>query len=107
MTQCDFDAHTMLCRECGYKAARLPTFRRCAPPPVKKWKPILVGDLVEKALTAIGVTQPLVERLTKSSNKPGGCGCSRRKKWMNEQGIKAQVAIRNAAHSYAKTIGLS
>jgi hypothetical protein len=50
----------------------------------------MVGDLVEKALTAVGITKPLVEKLTRTAGKPGGCGCSGRQKWLNDAGVKAQ-----------------
>lgn len=106
MAQCDFDPATLRCRECGYQATRLPTFRKCVPPPLPQWQPLMVGDIVERALTSIGITKSLVERLTRTEGKPGGCGCGKRKQWMNEQGVKAQVAIRRAAHQYAKTIGI-
>jgi hypothetical protein len=51
----------------------------------------MVGDLVERGLTAI------VERLTRTADKPGGCGCEGRKKWLNEKGVEVQKAIRETA----------
>ena len=59
------------------------------------WTPIMVGDLVEKALTSVGITQERVERLTRTDGKPGGCGCQGRKKWLNEAGVQVQRAIRD------------
>ena len=50
----------------------------------------MVGDLVEKALTAVGITKPLVEKLTRTEGKPGGCGCAGRQKWMNAKGVEIQ-----------------
>lgn len=50
---------------------------------------------MEKGLTAIGVTKELVEKVTRTEGQPGGCGCGRRKKWLNEAGFKAQHAARN------------
>lgn len=64
---------------------------------VDNWKPIMVGDLVEKALTTIGITQERVEKLTRTAGKPGGCGCAGRKKWLNERGVEVQKAIRETA----------
>lgn len=61
------------------------------------WQPIMVGDLVERGLTAIGITKERVERLTRTEGKPGGCGCEWRKKWLNDAGVRVQQAIRNAA----------
>ena len=100
---CNFDPATRVCHRCGYKAAILPLFRVCRPPPPKPdWKPIMVGDLVEKALTTIGITQERVERLTRTEGKPGGCGCAGRKKWLNEAGAKVQYAVRDAGKAAAK-----
>ena len=65
--------------------------------PQPQWKPIMVGDLVESALTAVGITRERVERLTRTAGKPGECGCDGRKRWLNEQGVKVQKAIREAA----------
>jgi hypothetical protein len=56
----------------------------------------MIGDIVEKALTAIGITQERVERLTRTQGKPGGCGCQQRKRWLNEVGIRLQIKVTNA-----------
>lgn len=97
MSLCDFDNPKMTCPRCGYVAKRLPTYRECRPVPQPEWQPIMVGDLVEKALTAVGITQERVERLTRTAGKPGGCGCQGRKRWLNEKGVEVQKAIREAA----------
>jgi hypothetical protein len=96
MTLCDFDAQTKACGACGYVARRLPTYRECRPVPEKAWRPIPIGDLVEKGLTAIGITKERVEALTRTEGKPGGCGCAGRQKWLNEVGNKVQTDARNA-----------
>jgi hypothetical protein len=62
------------------------------------WKPIMLGDLLERGLTSIGITKSLVTRLTRTEGKPGGCGCQGRQKWLNTQGVKAQRLIRSALH---------
>lgn len=103
MSLCDFNNPTMTCPTCGYRAKRLPTYRNCAPPPPPPpWRPIMVGDLVEKALTSVGITKERVERLTRTAGKPGGCGCDGRKKWLNEAGAKVQYAVRDAGKAAAK-----
>ena len=94
---CDFNNPHQTCPVCGYVAKSLPTYRECRPVPVKKWKPIMVGDLVEKALTSVGITKERVERLTRTEGNPGGCGCDGRKKWLNEKGVEVQKAIRETA----------
>lgn len=70
--------------------------------PEEAWKPVMVGDLVEKALTSVGITKERVERLTRTEGKPGGCGCDGRKKWLNEAGAKVQYAVRDAGKAAAK-----
>lgn len=97
MKYCDFNNAELQCPVCGYVAKRLPTYRECRPIKQPEWKPIMVGDLVEKALTTIGITQERVEKLTRTAGKPGGCGCQARKKWLNEKGVEVQKAIRDTA----------
>ena len=102
-TLCDFNNPQQTCQTCGYYAMRLPTYRECRPVPEKVWRPIPIGDVVERWLTRIGVTKERVERWTRTEGKPGGCGCEGRKKWLNEVGNKVQVAARQkllAAHAF-------
>lgn len=94
---CDFNNPAKTCPACGYVAKRLPTYRECRQVPQPEWQPIMVGDLVERGLTAIGITKKRVEAITRTAGKPGGCGCQARKKWLNEAGVKVQKAIREAA----------
>lgn len=51
---------------------------------------VMVGDLIERGLSAIGITKPLVERITRTAGKPGGCGCQQRQRWLNEAGVAVQ-----------------
>lgn len=97
MPLCDFNNRAMICPVCGYRARKLPTHRECKPVARPEWQPVLVGDLVEKALTSIGITKERVERWTRTTGKPGGCGCKQRQKWLNEKGVQVQKAIRDAA----------
>ena len=46
---------------------------------------------------SVGITKERVERLTRTEGKPGGCGCEGRKRWMNEQGVRVQKAVRDAS----------
>jgi hypothetical protein len=62
----------------------------------EEWRPIPIGDLIERGLTAIGITKERVEALTRTEGKPGGCGCAGRQKWLNEVGNKVQIDARNA-----------
>jgi len=96
MTLCDFDDQTKACGACGYVARRLPTYRECRPVPEKVWRPVAIGDLVEKGLTAIGITKERVEAVTRTEGKPGGCGCAGRQKWLNEAGDRLQYSARAA-----------
>lgn len=91
--QCQFDNTTLVCRECGYKAKSLPTFRVCKPPPVviDRWKPFLVGTFIERQLKRVGITPHRVETVT---GKP--CGCGERKLLLDKLGVLVQVAARSA-----------
>lgn len=91
------------CARCGWVIdnQEMPQMATCPVCPTLEakpqgWRPIMVGDLVEKALTKIGITKPLVEKLTRTEGKPGGCGCAGRQKWMNEAGIVVQKKARAA-----------
>lgn len=96
MTYCEFDDETMACRFCGYKAKSPKTIRECRQHQ-SEWRPIAVGDLVEKALSSAGITPDRVERLTGRK-----CGCKQRKQWMNDAGYKAQAVVRDAGKAVAK-----
>jgi hypothetical protein len=93
---CNFKNLELTCLVCGYKAKRLPTFRECRTKAAPQWRPLPIGDLVQKGLTAIGITKERVEALTRTEGKPGGCGCAKRQKWLNEVGNKVQTDARNA-----------
>jgi hypothetical protein len=95
MSRCTFDPQTRACTVCGYVAKRLPLHRRCHPPiPPPSWQPVDIGALVERWLVAIGITKDRVERWTRTAGRPGGCGCSARKRWLTEYGNKVQRRIR-------------
>ncbi len=103
---CDFNNRKRTCPVCGYKAKRLPTHRVCRPVPPKVWRPIAVGDLVERGLTRLGITKERVERWTRTAGKPGGCGCDRRKKWLNDAGFRVQYAVIGAVKKAQAFYGL-
>jgi len=93
---CDFNNSAQTCPACGYVATRLPTYRQCRPVSEKAWRPVPIGDLVERGLTAIGVTKERVEQWTRTEGKPGGCGCADRQRWLNEVGDRVQIHAREA-----------
>jgi hypothetical protein len=49
---------------------------------------VKLGDVIEKALTAVGVTE---ERVTKVLGRP--CGCKRRKELLNRLGLWAARVV--------------
>ena len=102
MSMCEFNNPAKVCPTCGYVAKRLPTFRECRPLPEKVWKPIPLGDITERLLTSIGLTKERVEEWTRTKDKPGGCGCSGRAKWLNEWGNKVQYKARDAMRAAEK-----
>lgn len=102
MSLCDFNNPHQTCPVCGYVAKRLPTYRECRPLPAKQWRPVDVGAMVERGLTAVGITQERVEQWTRTAGKPGGCGCAARKRWLTETGNRVQYAVRDAGQAAAK-----
>ena len=83
---CDFNNPAKTCPTCGYVARRLPTYRECRPVPEKVWRPVPIGDLVERGLTAIGITKERVSALA-----GGDCGCSKRQEQLNELGRRVGI----------------
>ena len=94
MTQCTYDPTNLTCTTCGHVARRLPTFRKCKPPP-KPYQPKPrepqpedfmakakgLGDMTADALTAIGITKERV-----SAWLGHACKCPERQAWLNEVG---------------------
>ena len=99
MKNCTFDPVTLRCESCGYQATSLPTFRECRPPPVEPWRPVMVGDLVEKALSSVGLTKARVE---KALGKP--CRCGQRQEGLNKLGIDLQVRGRKALQALQRFV---
>lgn len=62
------------------------------------WKPAPLGDLVERGLQAVGITEERVRRWTGAKD----CGCSRRKSALNATGDTIQRRIRAAAKAVAE-----
>lgn len=91
---CRFDNPTQTCPACGYRAKRMPTYRQCRRPEPPPWRPIMVGDVLERWLRAAGLTKERIERWTRTAGRPDGCGCEARKRWLNEYGAAVQTAVR-------------
>lgn len=81
------------CTRCGRQIARsageLP---RAECNQSRKWNPIDVGEVVEKALASVGVTSAAIERATGAKD----CGCKRRKAALTKAGNALQAAAVNA-----------
>lgn len=84
MKNCTHDPQTLTCTECGHVARRLPTFRRCKPPP--KPAPRGLGDMVADGLASVGITKALVSRVL---GKP--CGCYKRQAALNKLGKRLGI----------------
>jgi len=72
VSDCDFT--TGACPACGFRG-RSGLRRNCTKPGL--------GDLVEKMLTAVGITK---QRVAKITGKP--CGCQKRQEALNRLGRK-------------------
>lgn len=62
------------------------------------WKPLPIGDIVQRGLQSIGITDEVVKRLTGWKD----CGCNGRKAALNVYGDRVQRAIRYAGKAAAK-----
>ena len=92
--RCCYDPVSLTCPTCGHVALRLPTYRTCRPVPaviVPRPKRFMLGDFVERCLTAVGVTRARAEKWTRTAGTSGGCGCDNRKKWLNDFGMRFQA----------------
>jgi len=100
---CDFNNRALTCPACGYRARRLPTYRECRPVVRPEWRPIPIGDVVERGLTRIGLSKERVQRWTRRAGVED-CGCQSRQRWLNEVGNdvqrKARAALLKARRFY-------
>jgi hypothetical protein len=62
------------------------------------WKPAKIGDLLERGLKAVGITEARVTRWTRARE----CGCSARRSALNAWGERQQRRIRKAAKAVAQ-----
>jgi hypothetical protein len=58
-----------------------------------------LGDRVEQALTAVGITQQSYQELKSAIGLPPGCNCETRKRWLNKLGEKLGDAAKAAAEA--------
>ena len=86
-------SQSLACVRCGKPARSRNIRRNCGEhPPAGDDRDgfAMVGDMVERGLAAMGITKPLVERITKAAGRPGGCGCASRQRWLNDAGVAVQ-----------------
>lgn len=68
-------------------------------PPRAVRKPMGLGDRVEQALTAVGITKERYQEVKEAIGLPPGCDCEIRKQWLNRLGERLGDAARNAAEA--------
>lgn len=61
--------------------------------------PIPLGSAVASVLFAVGVTEERVKKLV-----GGDCGCSKRKHWLNEAGVRAAAVIQDGLNAVANQL---
>jgi hypothetical protein len=108
--------YILTCAECGrvVRAPHTNAFASCPKPkvgdPYKPPKPprdlIAVGDIVASALEKIGVTKALVEKVTGTQGKPGGCGCQQRQNTLNQVGYVVQEKMHDGFDAAKQFMGL-
>lgn len=77
MASCEIDPLSLRCRVCGAAVSSPSVRRNCGTPPPG------LGDMVEAALSAVGITKERVEAVV-----GGPCGCSQRRTAMNAAAAK-------------------
>lgn len=109
---CRFDEESMQCVRCGYRAARLPTYRVCknlvemardavvqSATRRVRVPPLPIGTATARALSSIGITP---ERFSKVIGKP--CGCEKRKTAMDAAGAAISAAVERAANAVMNAV---
>jgi hypothetical protein len=105
---CVFDADTLRCSRCGFKAKRLPTFRSCrtilemASDVVKKNSTeritvpsLRLGDAAASTLAVVGINPERIKKWTGAKE----CGCEARKRALNAVGNAVSRLIQNSANA--------
>jgi len=85
------DGMCRLCLRRGDKPAGLVTLPRVA-----------VGDLVERMLTAVGITEERVKQWTRLQD----CGCKARAKWLNKWSFEQTERIERLLNRAARWYGI-
>lgn len=69
----------------------------------RRAKLFALGDAVETALTSVGITKELVQRVTRTKD----CGCKARAKRLNQWGYVQQQKVARLAKKAARWYGIS
>lgn len=62
---------------------------------------VALGDLVERMLTAVGITQERVQAWTRTKD----CGCKARQRWLNQWGYRKQEHLERVLRKAARWCG--
>jgi hypothetical protein len=98
---CDFDAKTLQCVRCGYRAKTLPFYRACRTISEMAQKiavahatsrvsvpPLPVGTAIARGLSAVGITPARVKKVIGKD-----CGCDKRKSMLDEAGAAVSKLV--------------
>ena len=109
----DGDQYVLTCSKCGrvVKSKYTTASANCPKPKIaERYQPprdlIAVGDIVASALEKIGVTKALVEKVTGTQGKPGGCGCQQRQNTLNQVGYVVQEKMHDGFDAAKQFMGL-
>jgi hypothetical protein len=104
---CQFNADTLRCERCGFRAKRLPTYRVCRTIHQVAEKllvdhatkrihvpPLPIGTAVAFVFSKVGITK---ERVSRAMGKD--CGCAQRAKLMDHAGAAISQAVENIANA--------
>lgn len=99
---CEFVKHeqTCVCRFCGRQVKSPDCAKTYAPCRNDDYH---LGDELEKALTALGITQERWTGVKAALGLYPNCNCDKRKQWLNKASVLLQVkarALKNALENY-------
>lgn len=68
-----------------------------------KLRRVAVGDLVEKMLASVGITEHRMQQWTRTQD----CGCKKRQAWLNQWGFEKQAQVERLLNKAARWCGIS
>jgi hypothetical protein len=95
MLECDFEVvgeSLLRCRACGREVVTTSPPYQTHAVCRDQTSRFQLGDQLEVALTAIGITKESYRKAKQVLGLPPTCNCDKRKEWLNQMGQRLQVS---------------